>query len=98
MTTLAGRMAAKTARTRSCWLWTACLNSKGYGVVSVRGKRQLAHRVAYEAAHGPIAPGLVIDHTCGVRRCVNPAHLEQVTTGENNRRSRERARRLRSAA
>ena len=35
---------------------------------------------------GPIPEGLVIDHLCRVRDCVNPAHLDVVTTGENTRR------------
>jgi hypothetical protein len=46
----------------------------------------MAHRFAYESVHGPITPGLVIDHLCRVRLCVNPAHLEPVTPGENSRR------------
>jgi hypothetical protein len=35
---------------------------------------------------GPIPPGLVTDHLCRVRACVNPSHMEPVTTRENNRR------------
>jgi hypothetical protein len=34
--------------------------------------------VAYELAKGPIPDGLVIDHLCRVRHCVNPEHLEAV--------------------
>jgi hypothetical protein len=32
---------------------------------------------------GPIPDGLVIDHLCRVRHCVNPAHMEPVTDREN---------------
>lgn len=42
-----------------------------------------AHRVAWEIANGPIPDGLVIDHLCGIPRCVNPSHLELVTFREN---------------
>jgi len=37
----------------------------------------------YEALIGPIPEGLVIDHLCRVRNCVNPAHMEPVTNTEN---------------
>lgn len=47
-----------------------------------------AHRVVYESLVGPIPAGLELDHTCRVRRCVNPDHLEPVTHAENQRRSR----------
>jgi hypothetical protein len=38
----------------------------------------LAHRMAYELARDPIPAGLVIDHLCRNKRCVNPSHLEAV--------------------
>jgi len=33
-----------------------------------------------------VSEGLTIDHLCGVKRCVNPDHMEVVTRGENTRR------------
>lgn len=42
-----------------------------------------AHRIAYEIVIGPIPDGLVIDHLCRIPACVNPAHLEPVTSREN---------------
>lgn len=42
-----------------------------------------AHRAAYIRWKGEIEPGLVIDHICRERRCVNPDHLEAVTNRLN---------------
>lgn len=68
-----------------CWLWTgATTGSKEYGRFTVaKGQAVVAHRWSYEHLVGPIPAGLVIDHLCRVHRCVNPAHLEPVTTREN---------------
>jgi hypothetical protein len=66
-----------------CWLWTASKKRDGYGRFHFGGKNRLAHRVAYEALVGEIPKGLVTDHLCRVRQCVNPEHLEPVTDREN---------------
>src|SRR5690606_26252710 len=58
----------------------------GYGRIVVGGKQRPAHRVSYEHFVGPIPDGLLLDHLCRVRCCINPAHLEPVTSGENTRR------------
>lgn len=70
-----------------CWGWQNCTNSRGYGCVAVKGKSQLAHRVAYILLVGPISDGLQIDHLCLNRRCCNPDHLEAVTAAVNIRRT-----------
>jgi hypothetical protein len=57
--------------------------SDGYGKVWIKGRLYLAHRVAWEAAHGPIPPGMCIDHLCRNRACVNVNHLEAVTRRVN---------------
>jgi hypothetical protein len=76
------RFWAKVEKTETCWLWRAALRGGGYGTWNNNG----AHRVAYELLVGPIPEGLHLDHLCRVRNCVNPAHLEPVTVGENLRR------------
>jgi hypothetical protein len=69
-----------------CWLWTGWLDHNGYGQTTlVKGKNVLVHRLSYASHVGPVPVGLVIDHKCRVRSCVNPDHLRAVTQGENVR-------------
>ena len=76
-----------------CWEWPGRRNVNGYGMVwrRIDGTRRKtgAHRFAYEVLVGPIPDGLVLDHLCRVRSCVNPGHLEPVTNAENVRRPRD---------
>jgi hypothetical protein len=72
-----------------CWIWVGRL-IKGYGTFSVGGKQVYAHRYFYEFVHGPVPPGLELDHTCTNKACVRPHHLEAVTHAENMRRAADR--------
>lgn len=66
-----------------CWLWVAAKNHLGYASVYWKGATAVAHRLIYRELAGEIPAGLVLDHLCRVRHCVNPDHLEPVTQQEN---------------
>ena len=80
------RFWSRVNKTDTCWLWTAGVSSSGYGQITISGRILQAHRVSYEMLVGDIGHGLQLDHLCRVRRCVNPTHLEQVTSRQNTLR------------
>lgn len=91
-------MSSEAARFRSkyseaadtaCWAWGGTMYPNGYGQFALsrngakRVKYVMAHRYSYEMHRGGIPEGLVLDHLCRNRACINPDHLEPVTTREN---------------
>jgi len=65
-----------------CWNWTGH-KFKGYGRIGFRGKRLLAHRLAYETWVGSIPKEMSVHHKCANRLCCNPDHLELATQRDN---------------
>lgn len=86
-TPLRERLDAKTehgADDDACWLFTGSRSSFGYGhILDEDGKLIAAHRAAWKLANGPIPPDAVVRHRCDNPPCVNPAHLEVGTQGDN---------------
>ena len=74
----------KVKKTETCWIWTAYINKCGYGQIATsRCTSELAHRAAWKLLRGEIPVNLEIDHLCRVRECVNPDHMELVTSAVN---------------
>ena len=84
-TPIAERIAlrVKLDESTGCILWQGAKTSKGYGSIQVRGREVAVHRVAYEEAHGPIPDGMMVDHRCYSRSCVNTQHMRVVTRAQN---------------
>jgi hypothetical protein len=77
-----------------CWIWLGKrtrteITRRGahYGRINVwsdgRHVTLAAHRVAYLVWRGPILADWQIDHRCRNPSCINPAHLEMVTSEQN---------------
>jgi hypothetical protein len=73
-----------------CLLWQRAVNSKGAPVAVIDGRTRLVRRVLFEREHGPIAPGIVLVSTCGVKRCVELSHLQPTAVEVARRRPRPR--------
>src|SRR5207244_2053676 len=67
-----------------CWRWTGATDSSGYGLLRVEGKLVKAHRFSFEQFVGPIPSDRQLDHLCRVPACVNPGHVDVVTSRENS--------------
>ena len=75
-----------------CLTWLGWHNGSGYacfdaGSRSDGTRRKVrAHRIMWEIARGDIPEGMQVDHLCRNRGCINPKHLEIVTSRENTLR------------
>lgn len=90
---VAERFWSKVDRSGECWLWQGATVTGGYGLFRRDGHNQLAHRVAYELAYGPIPSGLLACHHCDTPACCRPDHLF-LGTHDDNARDRDIKKRM----
>lgn len=80
---------------KGCWEWQACKNKDGYGVFSFGSRPIEAHRIALLLSKGlPLTATNHknhTDHVCRNHSCVNPEHLEIVSSRENVKRGNTHA-------
>lgn len=78
-----------------CWISTYSVLPSGYAQIGWNEHREQYGTTAHRAAwvyftKEQIPAGMVIDHLCRNKRCVNPDHLRMITNFENARRTRGR--------
>lgn len=72
----------KVNQNNNCWEWQGALQS-GYGFLAQDKVSHRVHRVSYKIFKGSLIKGMVIDHICRNKSCVNPDHLRQVDQHTN---------------
>ena len=83
----------------SCLEWKGSVNSSGYPVFTIKGVAVYGHRIAARigmdgmSAPRSVPSDLVVDHDrergCTSKSCVNPLHLDVVTSSVNGKRVRD---------
>lgn len=71
-----------TINSKGCWIWPKKMKG-GYPFANIAGTSVAIHRIVLEAKHGKPLGSQAAHHTCSVRACVNPEHLQPVTHQEN---------------
>lgn len=62
-------------KTNECWIWKSTMSNIGRGVMRIRGKTEIAQRVAWFLFNGDIPEKKSILNSCKNDLCVNPEHL-----------------------
>ncbi|MDE2902432.1 MAG: HNH endonuclease [Chloroflexota bacterium] len=66
-----------------CMVWKYGLNRDGYGVLTIEGKQELAHRAVFIQTRGQVPEGRQVNHLCNRPYCVQPSHLYSGTPQDN---------------
>jgi hypothetical protein len=81
-----------------CWIWQKGKHKQGYGILTIKRKYMLSHRLSWEVFNGEIPKGLMVCHKCDVPSCCNPEHLflgtQKDNMGDANQKKRMNDRKL----
>ena len=66
-----------------CMVWKYGLNRDGYGILTIDGKQELAHRAVFSQTRGKIPENRQVNHLCNRPYCVQPSHLYAGTSQDN---------------
>ena len=73
----------------NCRIWTGQIYWNGYGYIRYKKKMVRVHRLSYLLiGKKTLTSGLVLDHLCRNRACIETDHLEEVTNKENLHRGK----------
>ena len=66
-----------------CMVWKYGLNRDGYGILTIDGTQELAHRASFIQTRGQIPENRQVNHLCNRPYCVQPSHLYAGTIQDN---------------
>ena len=67
----------------NCMVWKYGLNRDGYGVLTINGKQELAHRAVFIQTRGQVPEDRQVNHLCNRPYCLQPSHLYAGTRQDN---------------
>ncbi len=69
---------------KGCLIYGRGVDGRGYGIISIKDfPTKKAHVLAYTLAYGDVPQGMLIDHICGNKKCIEPEHLRTATPKQN---------------
>lgn len=66
-----------------CMVWKYGLNRDGYGVLTIEGKQEMAHRAVFIQTRGQAPEDRQVNHLCNRPYCDQPTHLYAGTRQDN---------------